>query len=726
MEVWGGIECSINRVEDHYFDQLSYHDQYNRKDYLGKICELGVTKLRYPVLWEKNQPDTSQPIKWAVEENLTFLKNRNVGIIAGLIHHGSGPMDCTIGSTDFPEKLAIYARAVATKFPWIDHYTPINEPLTTARFCGLYGLWYPHGSDSLYFLKILLNECKASILAMQAIREVNPAAKFVLTEDLGYIHSTTPLGEQAQFENYRRWLSIDLLCAKVDTGHPLWQYMLDVGISAQELSFFTKHPTPPDILGFNYYITSERFLDEDLATYPLHTHGGNGRQHYADIEAVRTPLTQLMGLKKLIRQAWERYRLPMAITEAHLHCGREDQLRWLDYIWQSAAQLKREGIDMKAVTAWSILGSHGWDKLLTSAKGNYESGAFDISSGIARPTAVSKLITHISKGQPYRHPVMDGKGWWNAEKRLIYPKSASIVSISCPQSAPILIIGSSGTLGNAFVRKLTDRDINFIAPSSREVNLLDTQQVEQAILKYQPWAIINAAGYVDVDAAETNRSLCFSLNTEGPVLLAAFCAKQNIKLVTFSSDLVFDGRKTDGYTEQDAVNPLNNYGKSKVAAEQDVLKLDPNALIIRTSAFFGPWDKYNFVYQTLKALRKGIPLAIAGDVFISPTYVPDLASHTIDLLIDDQNGIWHLSNDGKLSWFELATEIAVRADLDPTLLTAISQKAITMIARRPAHSHLRSNKGQMMPSLSNGLDRFFLFETNPSISAVNLNTYDHL
>ena len=91
-------------------------------------------------------------------------------------------------------------------------YTPVNEPLSTARFSGLYGHWYPHGRDSLTWARILLTECRAVVLAMRAIREVNPTAQLVQTEDLGKAYSTPALAYQAEFENERRWLSFDLLC----------------------------------------------------------------------------------------------------------------------------------------------------------------------------------------------------------------------------------------------------------------------------------------------------------------------------------------------------------------------------------------------------------------------------------------------------------------------------------------------------------------------------------
>src|SRR5690606_12509258 len=99
---------------------------------------------------------------------------------------------------------------------------------------------------------------------------------------------------------------------------PLRRYSVDHGLTEQELQFFIDHAMPPDILGFNYYVTSERYLDEHIEQYPIHTHGGNGRQVYADVEAVRTAETTMDGLTSLLREAWNRFHLPLAVTEAHL------------------------------------------------------------------------------------------------------------------------------------------------------------------------------------------------------------------------------------------------------------------------------------------------------------------------------------------------------------------------------------------------------------------------
>jgi dTDP-4-dehydrorhamnose reductase len=122
--------------------------------------------------------------------------------IVGLVHHGSGPSFTDLLDPAFPAELAAFARQVAEKFPFINYYTPVNEPLTTARFSGLYGWWYPHKKDQRSFVTMLIHQCMAIVMAMQQIREINPDAKLIQTEDLGKTYSTDPLKYQAPWICY--------------------------------------------------------------------------------------------------------------------------------------------------------------------------------------------------------------------------------------------------------------------------------------------------------------------------------------------------------------------------------------------------------------------------------------------------------------------------------------------------------------------------------------------
>lgn len=171
LEVWAGVECTVNRVGEEYFDQLERNGHVTRLEDLDLFAQLGIKAMRYPVLWERIAPNGLENADWSwADVRLRRLKELGIRPIAGLVHHGSGPRDTSLVDLEFPEKLASYARAVAERYPWVTHYTPVNEPLTTARFSGLYGHWYPHGRDELTFARALLNQCRGVALSMQAIR----------------------------------------------------------------------------------------------------------------------------------------------------------------------------------------------------------------------------------------------------------------------------------------------------------------------------------------------------------------------------------------------------------------------------------------------------------------------------------------------------------------------------------------------------------------------------
>src|SRR3569832_249991 len=316
LEVWAGVECTDNRVGDQYFDQIERNGHASRLDDLDMLAELSVRAIRYTILWERTAPIGVESADWSLaDERLERLRELGIRPIVGLVHHGSGPRHTSLIDPAFPEKLAEFARAVAQRYPWVDSYTPVNEPLTTARFSGLYGHWYPHGRDGLSFARALLTQVCATVLSMRAIREVNPAAQLVQTEDLGKTHSTPLLAYQAEFENERRWLSFDLLCGRVNRSTPMWNYLRYLGVDEAELEWFLENPWPPDVLGINHYVTSERFLDERIERYPTCSHGGNGQHNYADVAAVRVCAEGTAGPRALLKEVWERYELPVAVTE---------------------------------------------------------------------------------------------------------------------------------------------------------------------------------------------------------------------------------------------------------------------------------------------------------------------------------------------------------------------------------------------------------------------------
>ncbi|WP_019140489.1 family 1 glycosylhydrolase [Noviherbaspirillum massiliense] len=701
LELWGGIECTVVRIQDQYRNQIKETGHADRMEDLDAIAALGIKTLRYPVLWETISPDHPDQAEWGWhDKRLARLRELGIAPIAGLVHHGSGPRYTNLLDPNFPQMLARHAERVARRYPWIDMFTPVNEPLTTARFSALYGHWYPHARDTLTMLRALYIECRATALSMEAIRKVTPHARLVQTEDLGKTFSFPDLKHQADYENERRWLSFDLLCGRIDARHPWYDTFIKAGIGKSELAFFTEQPCAPDIIGINHYVTSERFLDRRAREYPPEF--WTDAVPYVDVHATRVPYVEgLTGPEARLREVWERYRLPIAVTEAHLGGSRDDQLRWLNQIWKAAVKLKGEGVDIRAVTIWSIFGCVDWNSLLLQNSGFYESGVFDVRGGQPRPTALAHAAASLAKNGEFDHPVLDGLGWWHRPDRYFQRPSQAVEAPQIIRSDRRLVItGARGTLGQALSRICSARSLEHDLLSRAEMDIADQASVEAALMRHRPWAVINAAGYVRVADAHRESERCMRENAMGAEVLAKACAKLGIPYVTFSSDLVFDGKLGRAYVESDKLSPLCVYGNSKAEAERRVMAAFPDALVVRTSAFFGPWDRYNFVHAILRELAAGRRVEASDDAHVSPTYVPDLAHAVLDLLIDRANGIWHLANQGALSWYEFAERAAREARLDASALVKTHGGGRSITA-------LSSERGLLLPTFGNAFDRYF-------------------
>ncbi|MDR5857677.1 family 1 glycosylhydrolase [Caballeronia sp. LZ062] len=716
LVLWGGLECTVNRVRDTFFSQLDRNGHATREDDLQRFASLGIRALRYPVLWERTAPSRIEDADWSwLDARLPMLRALGVEPIAGLLHHGSGPLPGGLLDPNFADRLAQFARAVAERYPWLSYYTPVNEPNTTARFSGLYGVWHPHGTDDRTYLEALINQCKATVYAMREVRSVNPDAKLVQTDDLGKTQGTPAMTELVSFYNERRWLSWDLLCGKVVPGHALWQYIMDAGVAAEDVLWFVDNPCPPDIIGINYYITSERWLDDRIHQYPQAYRCEWYGHRLADIEAARALAHPPPGIRALIDEAWQRYGLPLAVTEAHIDATRQDQLRWLHEIWTAASEARAQGADVRAVTVWALLGSYDWNCLVTEERGYYESGAFDVRGHEPRETAVAALMRDLAAGRPHDHPVLHGTGWWRRPGRFLCEPvvldalggaSSGLGALAATARsrdethapAPILVVGD-GALAQLFATLCAQRDLRYVTVSADELLVSD------AIDTFEPWAVINAMDPVDADAAERSPRDALQGIAKMAAALAEACAARGIEYLGFSSDCVFDGRAARPYVETDGVGPLNRLGRCMTGMERDVLRCFPEALVIRTGPVFGLWQGVDFLDRALRALADDRTFVAAKDVTVSPTYAPDLVHACLDLLIDRESGIVHLSNRGAVTCFEFAVQAADIAGLDSSLVEACQVEAMRSSAPQPLYRALASRRAAVLPALDDALRR---------------------
>ena len=699
LELWGGVECSTVRIRDELRDQCRETGHFDRLRDLDAIAGLGIRTLRYPILWDTvERDDGSLDFSWH-DKRLERLRELGIRVIGGLVHHGSGPRHTQVLDEDWPNKLGAYAAAVAQRYPWIDTWVPVNEPLTTARFACLYGHWYPHRRSLEDMVRSLVIQCEGIVEAMRAIRAVNPAALLMITEDLGKTFATRPLWHQARHENRRRWLTLDLLTGRVKSGHPLFDIFERAGIGEQRLRAFAAGDGFPDLVGVDHYLTSERYLDHRIHLYPRVTPGGNGKQVYVDLEAVRVPrLAGMVGPAHRLREIWRRYRVPLVFGEVHHGCSRDEQLRWFDQVWRETQQVRAEGVDVRAVTLWALFGTVDWRSLLTRREGLYDAGAFDIRSPQPRPTLIAKAASAYAHEGRFDHPALESEGWWRRPPRT-YAALGGRRAKDSSRGRPILITGATGTLGRAFARICRHRGLAHVLTDRSTLDIGDPSSIDAAIDRSRPWAVVNAAGFVRVIEAEGRRDECFRANAEGPGHLADACRAKGLPFVTFSSDLVFDGLAGRAYLEPDTAAPSTAYGESKAEGEKRVLASHRDALVIRSSAFFGPWDRYNFLYETLRRLAHGQDAEASPTRIVSPTYVPELVQATLDLLLDEASGLWHVANEGAVSFHDLAREAADRAGLDSRL--------IRLAETEPADTSLSSERGLLLQPLDKALTAFF-------------------
>jgi dTDP-4-dehydrorhamnose reductase len=339
-----------------------------------------------------------------------------------LLHHGFGRMGIDPLTADYPARFGKYARDVARRYPGLDAFLPVNEPLTTARFGGLYGWWPPYGRDDTIFVRLLVAQCLAFREAAQAIRRERPDATIIVSEDAGRTYGTPEVAAAVEHGNHRRWLTFDLLTGRVDRGHPLWAYLRSVPDVQRGLDILAAEPASPDVLGLNYYITSDRFLDHRLERYPADARGGDGALAYADVELVRVASPELSGFSGAIREAWARYGRPIALTEVQLAADPPDQVAWWVEAWRAAEDAARDGIAIQGVTTWAAFGAWEWRHLLRRRTGSYEAGAFDSRDGAPRAGA---LASAVARTAAVRDPGAAGVGWWRRPERVLYGPEAS-------------------------------------------------------------------------------------------------------------------------------------------------------------------------------------------------------------------------------------------------------------------------------------------------------------
>jgi dTDP-4-dehydrorhamnose reductase len=215
--------------------------------------------------------------------------------------------------------------------------------------------------------------------------------------------------------------------------------------------------------------------------------------------------------------------------------------------------------------------------------------------------------------------------------------------------------------------------------------------------------VVNAAGYARPEAAQMDAERCRRANLDGSSVVAGGCAAAGVRLLAWSTHLVFDGRERRPYLEGDAPAPRGVYASSKLEAEPAVLASCPHALVVRAGPLFAPWNRDDLAGRAIQAVGAGRPFLVAEDVTISPSYLPHLVAAALDLLIDEECGIWHLANQGEITHADFARAVVRGASLPEDRIQAVPAAELGWVAPRPLYSVLGSSRGLLMPSLDQAI-----------------------
>lgn len=272
-----------------------------------------------------------------------------------------------------------------------------------------------------------------------------------------------------------------------------------------------------------------------------------------------------------------------------------------------------------------------------------------------------------------------------------------------------LIIGSAGQLGSEFQRVLSERDACFSAPPENECDITNFGQMSSLIKKTAPDIIINCAAYNLVDEAQENPDIAYLVNSTAVKHLANLCSENDIFLVHYSSDYVFDGEKKEPYTEQDFPSPLNEYGLSKLKGEQQVLEITRDYLIFRVSWVIGH-SRQNFLYKLGRWAESSDVLNINNEEISVPTFTVDIVNTTLSAINKGITGLYHSPNSGMCSRYELAKCFAAYKGLKNTIVPAAASTFI-MKAKRPLYSVMSNQKisaelGIDIPDWKDSLKKF--------------------
>ncbi len=281
----------------------------------------------------------------------------------------------------------------------------------------------------------------------------------------------------------------------------------------------------------------------------------------------------------------------------------------------------------------------------------------------------------------------------------------------------VLVTGATGQLGSELNDFANEHEsmFQYIYTGSSDLDITQLEAVRSFVEQHSVQYIVNCAAYTMVDLCETDVEVCNAVNHIGAENLAKAAVEFDCKLIHISTDYVFDGNATEPYCEESPVNPLSVYGKAKLRAEEAILAIAPDSIIIRTAWLYSSY-KVNFVKTMLRLMKERDTLSIVSNQYGTPTYARDLAEAIVIILDSAKKGEWkkgiyHFSNLGETSWYGFAEKIKLLSNIDNCQLKPIESKDYPTAAVRPLYTVLDKSKIQdtfhfSIPHWEDSLERF--------------------
>jgi beta-glucosidase/6-phospho-beta-glucosidase/beta-galactosidase/glycosyltransferase involved in cell wall biosynthesis len=349
--IWGvGIESSsIPHLDVDQFE-WTQHNQTWRSDLKLVRDELGLRHLRYSVPWHYVEP-VRGCYDWSIsDQRLGFCQQLGLQVTLDIMHFGTPRwLPQAVGDPEFPEALEEFVEAMVERYRGsVRVWCPVNEPLVTALFSGDYGLWPPHSRKWRGYFPVLARMAMATARAIRAVRRTQPEAVVLLCDAADHFKARDPsLAEEVNRRNLRRFLLLDLITGRVDANHPLYAWATSYGMTELDLQWFRQHPQAPDVIGLDYYAHSD---------WQLEPAAGGVRQRRAENPA---------GLYGVARDYYNRYALPLMVTETSIEGKPINRQIWLEKMVDDVSRLRREGLPLLGLVWWPLFDHLDWDGALT-------------------------------------------------------------------------------------------------------------------------------------------------------------------------------------------------------------------------------------------------------------------------------------------------------------------------------------------------------------------------